>query len=229
MIRFSRLAAAAFVLASALAACGPGDKEKAAAHVKAGTELAAQGKHEDAIAEFKKAADMNRDSLDARMGLGDSYRALKKYDDAFAAYDAAKKVDRSSPRPHLAAAYARLERGEIDKAIAEADQATEVDPGNLEGMILQGRVSMMPRKLPDGSTGVPQASLDRAKLNLEAAVQNAPDNVEARYWLAKLYETLKMPEQALTAWTKVGELAAGKPQHARMAPEIAEAISRLKR
>lgn len=228
MVRVSRFAAA-FVVMFALAACGPGDKEKAVAHVKAATELAAQGKHEEAIAEFKKAAELNRDSLDARMGMGDSYRALRKYDDALAAYDAAKKVDRASPRPHLAAAYVRLERGEIDKAIAEADQATEVDPGNIEGMILQGRVSMMPRKLSDGSTGVPPVSLERAKLNLEAAAQKAPDNVEARVWLAKLYETLKMPEQALAAWTKAGELAAGKPAHARIAPEIADAISRLKR
>jgi tetratricopeptide (TPR) repeat protein len=228
MFRASRFAAA-FVAMFALAACGPGDKKKAAAHVKVGADLAAQGKHGDAIVEFRKAADLNRDSLDARLGMGDSFRALKKYDDAFAAYDAAKKVDRASPKPYLAAAHARLDRGEIDKAIADADQATEVDPGNIEGMILQGRVSMMARKLPDGSTGVPQVSLDRARLNLEAAVQKAPDSVAARYWLARLYEILKMPEPALAAWTKAGELAADKPEHAKIAPEIAEAISRLKR
>jgi tetratricopeptide (TPR) repeat protein len=219
----------ALALVASLGACGEGGAEKAAAHVRAGAQLAAENKHEAAIAEFRKAAELNRDSIEPRIRIGDSYRALKKYDDAFAAYDAAKKVDRTSPRPHLASAYARLERGEIDKAVAEADQATEVDPGNLEGMILQGRVSMMPRRLPDGTTGVPPVSLDRAKLSLEAAVQKAPDNVEARYWLAKLYETLKLPEQALAAWTRLSELSAGKPEQAKLAPEIADAISRLRR
>jgi cytochrome c-type biogenesis protein CcmH/NrfG len=88
---------------------------------------------------------------------------------------------------------------------------------------------MLPRRLPDGGAGVPHVSLERAQLNLEAAVQKAPDNIEARYWLAKLYETLQMPDKALAAWTKAGELAGTKPEHARMAPEIAEAIARLKR
>jgi tetratricopeptide (TPR) repeat protein len=220
-----------FVLALivSLGACGEGGAEKAAAHIKAGNQFAAENKHEAAITEFKKAAELSRDSVEPHIRMGDSYRALKKYDDAFAAYGAAKKIDRTSPRPHLASARAYLDRGEIEKAVAEADQATEVDPGNLEGMILQGRASMTPRRLPDGTTGVPPVSLERARLNLEAASQKAPDNVEARYWLAKLYETLKLPDQALAAWTKLGELSAGKAEHAKMAPEIAEAISRLKR
>lgn len=221
--------AAGLMLAALLGACGPGGAEKAAEYIKKGTTLAAEGKHEAAIAEFKKAAELNRDSIDPAILIGDSYRAMKKYDEAFAAYGAAKKIDRTSPKPHLASARARLDRGEVELAIAEADQATEVDPGNLEGMILQGRISMLPRRLPDGSTGVPQVSLDRAQLNLETAVQRAPDNVEARYWLAKLYETLKMQDKALAEWTKAGELAAKKPAHAKMAPEIAEAIARLKR
>lgn len=227
----SRVLRGLFVLAlvMALGACGEGGAEKATAHVKAGAQLAAENKHEAAIVEFKKAAELNRDSIDAQLRMGDSYRALKKYDEALAAYGTAKRIDRASPRPHLASAHAYLDRGEVEKAIAEADQATEVDPGNLEGMILQGRVSMLPRRLPDGTTGVPQVSLDRARLNLEAAAQKAPDNVEARYWLAKLYETLKLPDQALAVWTKLGELSAGKPEHTKMAPEIAEAILRLKR
>ena len=232
MVRVSRrflAIAAGLMLAALVGACGPGGAEKAAEYIKKGTALAAEGKHEAAIAEFKKAAELSRDTIDPLILIGDSYRAMKKYDEAFAAYGTAKKIDRTSPRPHLASALARLDRGEVDLAIAEADQATEVDPGNLAGMILQGRVSMLPRRLPDGGTGVPPVSLERAQLNLEAAVQKAPDNIEARYWLAKLYETLKMQDKALAAWAKAGELAANKPEHAKIAPEIAEAIERLKR
>ncbi|MEK7245786.1 MAG: tetratricopeptide repeat protein, partial [Pseudomonadota bacterium] len=200
MVRVSRrflALAAGLMLAALLGACGPGGAERAAEHVKKGAALAAEGKPEAAIAEFKKAAELDRDTIEPHLLIGDAYRAMKKYDEAFAAYGAAKKIDRASPKPHLASALARLDRGEVEQAIAEADQATEVDPGNLTGMILQGRVSMLPRRLPDGGTGVPSVSLERAQLSLEAAVQKAPDNVEARYWLAKLYETLKMPEKAL--------------------------------
>ena len=219
----------ALALVMALGACGESSAEKASAHVKTGVQLAAENKHDAAIAEFKKAAELNRDSIEPHIRMGDSYRALKKYDEALAAYGTAKKIDRTSPRPHLASAYAYLDRGEIDKAIAEADQATEVNPGNLEGMILQGRSSMQPRRLPDGTTGVPQVSLDRARLNLEAAAQKAPDNVDVRYWLAKLYDQIGEKDRAMAAWTKASELAAGKPEHAKLTPEIAEAIARLKR
>ena len=232
MVRVSRrflALAAGLMLAALLGACGPGGAEQAQEHVKKGAALATEGKHEAAIAEFKKAAELNRDTLEPHILMGDAYRAMKKYDEAFAAYGAAKKINRASPRPHLASALARLDRGEVDQAIAEADQATEVDPGNLAGMILQGRVSMLPRRLPDGSTGVPPVSLERARLNLETAVQKAPDNVEARYWLAKLYDQIGEKDRALAAWTKLSEIASAKPDHAKMAPEIAEAIARLKR
>ena len=232
MVRVSRKLFALVVgstLVALLGACGPSGAEKAQEHVKKGAALAAEGKHEPAIAEFKKAAELNRDALDPQILMGDSYRAMKKYDEALAAYGAAKKINRASPRPHLASALAYLDRGDVEKASGEADQATEVDPGNLAGMILQGRVSMLPRRLPDGSTGVPQAILDRARLNLETAVQKAPDNVEARYWLARLYDQIGEKDRALAAWTKAGELAGTKPEHAKMAPEIAEAIARLKR
>ncbi|MSP80443.1 MAG: tetratricopeptide repeat protein [Rhodospirillales bacterium] len=221
--------AAGLMLVAFLAACGPGGAEKAEGHVKKGIALAAEGKHEAAIAEFKTAAELNRDALDPHILMGDAYRAMKKYDEALAAYGAAKKINRTSPKPHLASALAYLDRGEVEKASGEADQATEVDPGNLAGMILQGRVSMLPRRLPDGGMGVPPVSLERARLNLDAAVQRAPDNVEARYWLAKLYDQIGEKDRALAAWTKLGELANTTPDHAKMASEIAEAIARLKR
>jgi tetratricopeptide (TPR) repeat protein len=224
-----RTVVAGLAMAALINACGPGGAEKAQEHIKKGNALVAEGRHEAAIAEFTKAAELNRDSIEPHILMGNTYRALKKYDEAFAAYGAAKRIDRRSPRPHLASAMARIDRGEIDKAIAEADQATEVDPGNIEGMILQGRVSMIPRPLPGGGTGVPPVSLDRAQLNLETAVQKAPDNVEGRYWLATLYEMLGKKEQALAEWTKVRELAGNKPEHAKMVPEVAEAIARLKR
>jgi hypothetical protein len=48
----------------------------------------------------------------------------------------------------------------------------------------------MPHKLPDGSTGVTRASLERAELNLEAATTLDPKNELARAELAKVRRTL---------------------------------------
>ncbi len=231
MTRFlAKFAFAVWCLAAAglLASCGPG-AEKAEEHIKKGNALVAEGMHEAALAEFKKAAELNKDSVEAHIQIGNAHRALKKHDEALAAYGVAKKVDRSSAKPYLASARLRMELGHIEAAVADLDQVTELDPGNLEGMLLQGQVSMVPRPLPGGGTGVPQVSLERAQLNLETVAQKTPDNIEAYYWLARLYEKLEKKDKALAAWSKVRELAGTKPEHAKMAAEVAEALARLKK
>lgn len=90
-------------------------------------------------------------------------------------------------------------------------------------------VRMMPRPLPGGGTGVPKESLERAELNLEAATRLAPDNLEAHHELAILRETLGKRGQAREAWTKVRDLAAGKPEHARLTAQAVDALARLER
>lgn len=225
IVRFAGM----LMLAVALVACGEGGKEQAGQHLKKGQALMAEGKHEAAVAELKKAAELSKDSADPHVALGNAYAALKKNDEALAAFAAAKKADRASAKPYLASARLRMALGHITAAVADIDQVTELDPGNLEGMLLQGQASLMPHKLPDGSTGISQVSLDRARLNLETVTQKTPDNLEAQYWLAKLYERIGEKEKALAAWSKVGELAKGKPDAAKTAAEVAEALARLKR
>ena len=88
---------------------------------------------------------------------------------------------------------------------------------------------MMPRPLPEGGTGVPKASLERAELNLETAVGMAPDNLQASHGLALAREKLGKKDQAKEAWTRVRDLAASKPEHAKIAAEATEALSRLGR
>ncbi len=216
-----------FCTALLLGACGSG-AEQAAEHIKKGNALVAEGKHEAAIAEFKKAADLNKDSIGPQMLIGDSYLAMKKYDEALAAYGAAKKADRKSAKPYLASARLRMEAGQVDAAVADLDQVTELDPGNVEGMLLQAQASLTPRPLPGGGMGVPPASLERAMLNLVAVERRAFDNVQAQYWLAKLNENAGRKDQAREAWIRARDLTAGKPEHAKLAPEIAEALNRLK-
>ena len=122
-----------------------------------------------------------------------------------------------------------METGQIDQAIDQLNHVIELDPKHLEALILLGRVSMMPRPLPEGGTGVPKASLERAELNLDAAVQLAPDNVQAHHELALAREKLGKKAEARQAWAKVRDLAAAKPEHAKIAAEAANALERLKR
>lgn len=217
----------------AMAACGPSDKERSAQHLQKGKELYAAGKYEAALPELRKAAELNIDALEPRLLLGNAYRALNRYDEALDAYRDAKKVDRYESTPHIESGITRVERGEVDMAIEELNHAIELDPRNVRALILLGKVSRMPR--PAGEkvelgrfvNPDPKAGLERAVLNLTRAVELAPDNLEARYELAKTYEEMGDKDNAVAAWKKTKELASNKREHADIADEASKALARL--
>jgi tetratricopeptide (TPR) repeat protein len=185
-----------FLLCAVLlvAGCGSGDNKPLAQ----GKALLAEGKYEAAAAELFKATAHDRNSFDAWLSLGHAYRGLKRYDEALSAYVAAKKVDRHSIVPHLAHAKVQVDLGRVELATTELNLVVEMDPKNLEGLILLGKVSQMPAKQPDGTMGVSRASLERAELNLDAATRLAPENPDVKAELAavraKLAE-LKSPAE----------------------------------
>lgn len=172
----------AFVLAVLLVACSGG--EEAAQHVTRGKALLAEQKYQAAAAELSKATALDKNSMEAWLNLGHAYRGLKQYDTALAAYVAAKKLDRHSVAPHLAHAKVQLDLGRVESATTELNFVVEMEPKNLEALILLGQVSQMPHKLADGTMGVDRASLERAELNLEAATRLDPKNALAQAELA---------------------------------------------
>lgn len=227
MRHVARAAGPMLVAAALLAGCGQGGGS-ADEHLKKGAALVAERKFDAAVPELTKAVEMNKDSIEAHTQLGNAYRGLKQYDKAFEAYRAAKKIDRYVTRPHLENARALIETGQIEAAIDQLNHVVELDPKNLEALVLLGRVSMMPRPLPGGGTGVPKESMERAELNLESAVALAPDNLDAQHGLALAREKLGKKDQAREAWSKVRDLAAGKPGQADLAAEATTALARLR-
>ena len=226
----ARRGALAWLIAGALAlaACGPGAGERAQEHRRKGTALLREGQYAAAVGELQKAVELDRDSAEAHTELGNAYRGLKQYDKAFEAYRAAKKVDRYVTRPHIENARALIEAGQLDAAVDELNHVIELDPKNLEAMLLLSRVSLTPRPLPGGGTGVPRASLERAELNLESAAQLAPDHLEVHHLLAQAREQGGQRDKAREAWGKVRALAAARPDQATLAAEAAAAVDRLR-
>jgi Flp pilus assembly protein TadD len=177
-----------FLLAAFLLGCSGG--EEAAKHVAQGKALLAEQKYDAAAAELSKATALDRNSMEAWLNLGHAYRGLKQYDTALAAYVAAKKLDRHSVAPHVAHAKLQIDLGRVEQATTELNFVVEMEPKNIEALILLGQVSQMPHKLPDGRTGVTRASLERAELNLEAATTLDPKNAVALSELASVRRKL---------------------------------------
>lgn len=222
---FGRLLAIVLIM-TALAACGD-DKKKSDEHLAAGQKLMEQGNYKAALPELQQAVELNRDSIKAQVALGNTYRGLKRYDDALDTFRTAKKIDRYVVTPHIASALTRVETGQIEMAIDELNHVIELDPKNLKAKILLGKVSMMPYRQPDGTVGVSKAGLERAEMNLEIAVQAAPDNLEAVHLLAKDYEALGKKPEAVKTWTAVRDLATKKSDQ-KLVAEANAALERLK-
>ncbi len=221
---FIRSLILAFALA--IAGCG-GGAEKLAQHLAQGKALLAQGKFDAAAAELLQATALDKNSMEAWLQLGHAYAGLKQYDVALAAYVAAKRIDRHSITPHVAHAKVQIELGRVELATTELNFVVEMDPKNLEALILLGKVSQMPSKLPDGATGVSQASLERAELNLQAAVTLAPQNAEAQFELAKIYGKLGKRAEAIAALRKLEALAATDAVAKKLLPEAQQALKAL--
>src|SRR3954462_4464675 len=210
-----------------LTACGDSGK-KSDEHLAAGQKLLDQGKYDAALPELQQAVEQNKDSINARVALGQAYRGLKRYDDALDTFRAAKKIDRYVVAPHIASALTRVETGQVEMAIDELNHVIELEPKNLQAKILLGRVSMMPYRQPDGTVGISKASLERAEMNLESAVQSAPDNAEAQRDLAIAYEKLGKKTEAKKSWIATREVAAKNSADAEIAAEASAALERLK-
>jgi len=174
-----------FLTAILLSGCS-GGAEDLQRQIAKGKALLAEGKHDAAAAEFLKATALDKNSMEAWLQLGNAYAAQKKYDVALAAFVAAKKIDRHSVVPHVAHAKVQIELGNVESATTELNFVVEMDPKNLEALLLLGKVSQMPTKQPDGSIGVSKASIERAELNLQAAAALAPENAEVKRELERL-------------------------------------------
>lgn len=181
-----RLALSALLLVAASLAGGCGGTEKLDQQVAKGKALLAEGKFEAAATALKAATEQDKNSLEAWLNLGHAYRGLKRNDEALAAYVTAKRIDRHSIVPHLAHAKLQIDMGRVQLATQELNFVVEMDPRNVEALVLLGKISQQPHLQPDGTTGVTRADLERAELNLDAAATLAPNDAAIREELAKV-------------------------------------------
>jgi len=137
------------------------------------------GKHDEAIAAFNKAAEINPKCFDCQYNIGYMYTQKKEYDKAEEAYKKAieLKPDYSEAYSGLANIY-NLQR-KFDEAAEMSKKASEVGGGagaaggggNADAMYNQGVILWNAGKIAD------------AKKQFEAAVAAKPDHAEAHYQL----------------------------------------------
>ena len=117
---------------------------KAAAYYNRGNTQGALNRHEEAIADYDKALQIDPQLAAAHYNRGNAQGALNRHEEAIADYDKALQID---PR-HAAAYYNRGNAkgvlGRHEEAIADYDKALQIDPqlaaayhnrGNAKGLL----------------------------------------------------------------------------------------------
>jgi len=96
-----------------------------------GLDLAARGSYLDAVAEFKRAIDLDPDFAEAIYNLGVTYQKLDAHERAVEQFDAAIDLRPGSADYHYAMGNSRFHLQQYDRAVREFDSALELNPNHL--------------------------------------------------------------------------------------------------
>ena len=153
-----------------------------------------EGKVEEALADYRRALEINPTYLNAHNNLGYALAQQGRYAEAVATYRAAL---RSNPghlevRNNLANALADL--SQLPEAMEHYEFVLAKDPSHVNALNGSGVALAMQQRLPE------------AKQRLERALQVAPDNPSAHHNLGNVYSMLGLKEEAQRHYRRATEL-----------------------
>ncbi|HET9742869.1 MAG TPA: tetratricopeptide repeat protein [Terriglobales bacterium] len=101
----------------------PDHTQQAEDHYFAALDLFAEGKHEEAIGEYRKCLELDPEHADAMHGLARAYQDLNRLDDSIAISKRLVELDPDDILAHTSLSIAYQKKGMIPEAEAEANQA----------------------------------------------------------------------------------------------------------
>ncbi|MFO0860627.1 MAG: tetratricopeptide repeat protein [Phycisphaerales bacterium] len=102
----------------------------------------------------------------------------------------------------------QLLAGNTEKALQSIDRSLGLNPNVAKSHVLKGRILME------------QGDLEGALNWFGTAEALEPENVEAQYYTAVVFERLKKPDEALTHYRRASDLEPSNPQYVTAAAEI---------
>ena len=110
-----------------------GEQARAENHLKTGLRLSRQGKPKEALLEFKQALSLDRDLIDANLGLGYAYLRLGEPKTAQSEFETVLRKHPTSPAARLGMGICAVRQGELDKGIKMLREAVEINPDPVQG------------------------------------------------------------------------------------------------
>jgi tetratricopeptide (TPR) repeat protein len=151
-----------------------------------------EGKYPEAEKAFQKASSL-RDEAMPLLKLGELAMLTGKTDEAIAIYEKILKKEPEMREPKIHLALAALQKGDTDQANEMVNQVLKSDPDNAFARYVRGQILFTGELHED------------AILSVKHAINLAPDNLEYRLFLAKIYMKLNRTPEALDLAGKIVE------------------------
>jgi Tfp pilus assembly protein PilF len=121
------------------------DPQSAVAMQRMGRVLFAQGKREEALQQFRAAANVDKTALNPDAIMGRLYEQAGERGKAKASMDAAVKAAPADLKTQLTVSQWALDTGQLAAAQEHADAASKIDPSSLEAKQVRGTVALFQR------------------------------------------------------------------------------------
>src|SRR4030095_2978357 len=186
VIRFAQHIASAVPSAPMFTSSSPGGEKPAKSHIEKAELAFKERRYQDAVEEFRKAIELDRESTDAYYGLGLAYLKTGERIKAIEAFREAIRL-----RPEWAEAHNQLgltyyEAGEYKTAASAFEEATRLKPDFFDALVALG------------NTYQHSGLYARAVEVLEKAVLLRPENIDAKMALGRALILAARPEDAVT-------------------------------
>ena len=181
----------------------------------------------DAIADFKKAISLDSKKSEYHTALGDAYLRNGKAEDSYKALNKALELDPDNIEANSKMSELLFYSGDYDRAMETLNHLTSIDPNNRTAFMIKGFIyksqgdtanavhffrrviDLYPEFEPAyEELGVLYAQ-HRNLLGVEylkTAIRLEPNNINALYALAMLYQDTENPDQANEIYTRILEI-----------------------
>lgn len=188
-------------------------------HQRLAEGLLAHRRYGEALAQYRRALELDSGLAAARTGVGKLYTVQGKIDSAFAAFEEAGRLDEGDPEPPYLMGNLCIRQGQLDRGVPYFEQALKRDPQYLQAYVnlaglharqtdygpavatLRRGIEALPRsvelRLRLGRIHLVQAQYPEALEQLAQALELDPANGEALEMQAQVYLQQKDTPAAL--------------------------------
>jgi len=149
-------------------------KDNAIAHINLGVALEQDNQQQEAIAEYRKAIDIEPGRFQAHNNLANLLAAMGSREKAFEEYQEALRLNPNSPVAHMNFATLLIDMGRFDEAMNEYTKAAQLDPEDPRTYYLMGKANLR------------QGQSAEAVKHFREALQHNPNDFESITWLARV-------------------------------------------